>query len=236
MTFDQNQPNKARRILIFILTIILGFILFALPNIFFGITKINGGVAGINLAIIAFFQLVTVCTLIYFSLKFLKKDFNYIGLSFEHWKGDFLLGLSVTIVRTAIDFLLIIPNTGGAERADIVETINGLDGTTVGLISIIILGVVGGGITEEIYNRGFFITIMRDFFKNPKAGMWVAVVLSILFFAVGHFPTNTLEWLDILVAGIIYTGLFLLTKRLTASIVAHGLWNMLAILLVNFLY
>jgi hypothetical protein len=39
-----------------------------------------------------------------------------------------------------------------------------------------------------------------------------------------------------LVPTIIYTVLFLFTKRLTAPIVAHGIYNMSAILLTYYLY
>lgn len=228
--------SKPKTILIFVTTIILGFILFLLPNLFFGITKINGGPSGINLAIIAIFQLVTVSTLLYFSLKKLNLDFRFIGLSFQNWKKDCLLGVLTGLGWAVLNFGLILPNTGGATRPDVLEVINGLDGSIVGLISFIILGVVGGGITEEIYNRGYFITVLKGTFKNPNVGLWVATASSILFFAAGHFPSNFIEWVDILISTISFTILFLTTKRLTASIVAHGTWNMTAILWINFMY
>lgn len=232
-----DQPiSKSKTIIVFIATIILGFIFFALPNLFLGIFKVNGGLEGFNLAIIGLFQFVMVSSLIYFSLKYLNKDMTSIGLNFKHWKRDSLIGLAITLVRVVLDFGFITPNTGGASRPDVLEVINALDGTTIGLISLIILGVVGGGITEEIYNRGFFINVMKDLFKNERIGCWISAILSILFFAAGHLPTNTLLWYDILVAGIIYTALFLYTGRLTASIVAHGAWNTIAILLINYYY
>src|SRR5690606_32574354 len=112
------------------------------------------GLAGINLLIIALFQCTTVCSLIYFSLKLLKKDFQYIGFSWAHWKRDSLLGVIAGLVWTALQFGLIIPNTGGAERNDIAQMVEVMDGTLLGLLSYIALGVIGGGITEEIYNRG----------------------------------------------------------------------------------
>ncbi|WP_245947108.1 CPBP family intramembrane glutamic endopeptidase [Algoriphagus yeomjeoni] len=217
-------------------TIIFGFLFFAVPNLFFGIFKINDGLIGTNLAIIGISQFVMVTSLIYFSLKYLKKDMTYIGLNFNHWKRDLSNGLGVTLVRVVVDFGFIIPNTGGANRADVLEVINSLDGTTTGLISLLILGVVGGGITEEIYNRGFFINIMKDLFKNETVGLWISSVLSILFFSVGHLPSSNLLWYDILVASIIYTSLFLYTGRLTAPMIAHAAWNSTAILLINYWY
>ncbi|HZG71423.1 MAG TPA: type II CAAX endopeptidase family protein [Chondromyces sp.] len=233
---DNKEVSKAKRIFIFVSTIILGFVLFVIPNLFFGISKVNGGLSGVNLLAIAVFQFITVCTLIYFSLKTLGKDFLYIGLSAKKWKRDFIIGLFAALALVTLQFGIIIPNTGGAERPDVKEVVQQLDGTAFGLMSLIFLGVVGGGITEEIYNRGYFINVLKGVFNNQSTGLWVASVLSILFFAAGHLPSNSIEWIDILISTITFTLLFLLTKRLTASIVAHGVWNMTAIILVNYLY
>lgn len=232
----EEPTSKSKILLVFIVTIILGFLFFALPNLIFGIFKFNEGLKGFNLAIIGISQFAMVYSLIYFSLRYLKKDMAYIGLNFKHWKRDSLIGLGVTLVRVIIDFALIIPNTGGANRPDVLEVISALDGTTIGLVSMMILGVIGGGITEEIYNRGFFIMIMKDMFKNQRIGLWISSILSIIFFSAGHLPTSALLWYDILVASIIYTCLFLYTGRLTASIVAHGAWNAIAILIINCYY
>ncbi|MBK8901120.1 MAG: CPBP family intramembrane metalloprotease [Anaerolineaceae bacterium] len=233
----KNQtPGRLKTAAIFTATIIIGYILFILPNLFFGITKINGGFTGVNLLITGLFQFVAVCLLIYFSLKLLKKDFQYIGLSNNNWQRDGLLGLTAGLAWAALQFGWLIPSTGGAARADIAQMIEMMDGTLSSLLFYIGLGVIGGGITEEIFNRGYFITVLKDMFSNPRLGLWVASILSILLFALGHLPTNAVEWFDILVPTIIYTVLFLFTKRLTAPIVAHGIYNMSAVLLTYYLY
>ena len=233
---NSKPVSKAKTITVFILTIILGYILFIIPDVFFGVTKINGGKIGINLLLIALFQFVTVTALLYGSLKILKKDFRSIGLKFENVKKDILLGLVFGGLWVALQFVFLIPNTGGAERADISGMLEMYDGTLVGTLSFIALGVIGGGITEEIFNRGYFITILKDVFKNPKVGLWFASILSILLFSLGHMPTSAIDWFDILVPTVMYTLLFVTTKKLTASIVAHGVYNMSAIILTHYLY
>lgn len=236
MKITDRTISRKRTIVIFVCTIITGFILFALPNLFFGITKMNGGLAGVNLLLIALFQFITVCSLIYFSLGLLNRDFQYIGWSWKSWQTDSLLGLLTGLTWTALQFGFIIPNTGGAERSDIAQMVSMFDGTPLGTFSFIALGVIGGGITEEIYNRGYFINVLKDTFSNPKTGLYTAAVLSIVFFAIGHLPADALGWFDILVPTIAYTALFLYTKRLTASIIAHGIYNMTAILLTYYIY
>jgi len=233
---SNSSLSRPKQISLFIFTIIFGFALFVIPDVFFGVTKINGGKIGINLLFMALFQVSTVSAFIYWSLKKTGKSFKNIGWDFSAWKKDSVLGLVVGLTWTAIQFLWLIPATGGAERADVSHMVSMMDGTVIGLISYIALGVIGGGITEEIYNRGYFITEMKSMFKNPKTGLWTASIVSILFFGLGHLPADSLGWLDILIPTIAYTILFVATGRLTASIAAHGIYNMTAILMVYFLY
>lgn len=228
--------TRTKTLSIFILTIVLGFILFALPNLFFGITKFNGGLQGINLFYIALFQFTFVTLLVQFSLRKIGQNMELIGLKFTHFKTDILLGIAIGLGWTFLQFGLIIPNTGGAAREDISQMISMLDGSIISLVSYIILGVIGGGITEEIYNRGYFINVLKSTFRNPQIGLWISAHLSILFFCIGHLPDSALMWLDILVPTIAYTLLFIKTERLLPGIVAHGLYNMLAILMTNYLY
>jgi len=228
--------SRAKIIFVFCMTIITGYALFIIPDVFFGVTKINGGKSGINLLFIALFQFISISALLYGSLKILKKDFVFIGLRFAHLKSDMLWGTLFGGIWTVLQFLVIIPYTGGAGRADIRGMLERYDGTLVGTLSFIALGVIGGGIAEELFNRGYFINVLRDVFKNPKVGLWFSAALSMLLFSLGHMPDSSLDWFDILIPTLMYTILFITTKRLTASIVAHGVYNTSAILWVYALY
>ena len=233
---NQKSVSKAKTIFVLIFTVILGYVLFIAPDIFFGVTKINGGKVGINLLFIALFQFISIIALLYASLKILKKDFSYIGLQFVNVRKDILLGLGFGIIWTILQFVLIIPNTGGINRPDINGMLEMYDGSLIGTLSFIALGVIGGGITEEIFNRGYFINVLKEVFKKPKTGLWFSAILSIVIFSLGHMPNTTLDWFDILIPTFIYTLLFITTKRLTASIVAHGIYNMTAIVLTYCMY
>lgn len=233
---NQRTPSKSKTIIVFILTIIIGYALFIIPDIFFGVTKINGGKIGINLLFIALFQFLSITALLYASLKILKKDFSYIGLQFVKVKKDIFLGLVFGALWTTLQFVLIIPNTGGINRLDIQGMLAMYDGSLIGILSFIALGVIGGGITEELFNRGFFINVLKEVFESPKTGLWFSVILSIAIFSLGHMPSTPLDWFDILIPTVMYTLLFVKTKRLTASIVAHGIYNMTAIVLTYWLY
>jgi membrane protease YdiL (CAAX protease family) len=201
-----------------------------------GVTKINGGKIGINLLFIALFQFFSITALLYGSLRILKKDFSYIGLRFTNIKKDGLLGLLFGALWAALQFVVIIPNTGGINRPDIGGMLGMYDGSLIGLLSFIALGVIGGGITEELFNRGYFINVLKDVFEKQKIGLWFSAALSVVIFSIGHLPSTTLDWFDILIPTVMYTLLFLATKRLTASIVAHGVYNMTAIILTYLIF
>lgn len=98
------------------------------------------------------------------------------------------------------------------------------------------LGVLGGGVAEEVYNRGFIITVLEDILGNTRAATTVAAVFSILFFAAGHLPTGRVAWIDILIPSAAYVVLFLYTRQLIAPIVAHSLWNSFAVAGIHLLY
>lgn len=236
MTDNRQSISKRKTVIVFIATILLGYILFIIPDIFFGVTKLNGGKIGINLLFIALFQLISITTLLYFSLKILGKDFRDIGLEFVNVKKDILLGVVFGALWTLLQFGFIIPNTGGADRPDILGMLEMYDGSVVGMLSFIALGVIGGGIAEELFNRGYFINVLKNVFSDPKKGLWFSAFLSIVIFSLGHMPSDSLAWFDILIPTLMYTLLFIKTKRLIASIVAHGLYNMSAIILTYYLY
>ena len=222
--------------LTFALTIILGYALFIVPNVFFGITKVNGGLQGINLLLMALFQCASIIGLLTLSLKKLGQRFRDIGWSRGNGVRDAGWGIIAGGSWAALQFALIIPATGGAERADIVQMVDTMDGTGVGLLSYLALGVIGGGITEELFNRGYFISVLQSIFNHSTLGTWIASLTSIFFFALGHLPTDTLAWFDILVPTVVYTLLFLRTQRLTAPIVAHSVYNASAIVSIYLMY
>lgn len=233
---ETQAPGKAKTLLLFIATLILGFAFFVLPNVFFGVSKAGGGIIGINLLYMALFQVFTLLPLLYLSLRMLGMRWRDIGLVCREPKRDVLPGLGIGLLWTALQFLFLIPATGGAARPDVAQMLSMMDGTVLGILSYIALGVIGGGITEEIYFRGYIIGVLPRAFSNHKTGLWVGALFSILFFAIGHLPTDALGWFDILVPSIAYTLIFLRTGSLAAPIIAHGLYNTLAILLTWYMY
>ena len=220
---------------IWVSIILGGFILFIITQIPFQM-GLFGGYEGAGLTLVGLLQAITVIPLLYIGLRFLKMSFRNIGVTTDNWKKDSLLGAAVAIGWAVVQFIWIIPHTGGASREDISEVLMMLDSNWVNILWYLPLGIIGGGIVEELYNRGFFIGALAGIFKDSKFVLYIASAFSILFFAAGHLPADLVEWVDLLVPSTAYTILYLYTKRLTASMIAHGLWNTIVVIVVTILY
>ncbi|TDQ64087.1 hypothetical protein ATL17_2098 [Maritalea mobilis] len=230
------HQHRTKNIIIYIATLIFGFAAFAAPNIFFGVTKINGGLQGINLAIIGVLQLVLILIVLQIALRLHGKEFKWLGWHFGHWPKFAAIGICVGLAWTIVQHFWLIPVTGGVERADMQGILDMLQGGIWGLLGFLVLGIVGGGIAEEFFNRGYVIRGFQDLFANKKMGLWLGALFSILFFAAGHLPSNGVEWMDILIPTVLYTALFIWSKSLVPSIFAHAVYNGSLIVLTYYSY
>ncbi|MDN5710078.1 MAG: hypothetical protein L0G95_11615 [Planococcus sp. (in: firmicutes)] len=170
-----------KRLAIWLSVIIGGFLLFAATQIPFQLGWF-GGYSGVSLALIGLLQAVLIIPLLYAGLRLLDMDFRSIGWTAAHWQKDSLLGAAVAAGWTLLQFLWIIPQTGGAERQDVAEIIAMLGGERSNVWWYLPLGIIGGGLVEELYNRGFFIGALAGIFKHSKIALYAAALLSIVFF------------------------------------------------------
>jgi hypothetical protein len=229
------RPSKARKVGVFVFVLVVGFAMFAGPAIFFQMGY-GGGYEGVNLAILGVVQLILVGVVVFVGLRMLRMQPVDLGLTSQQWRRDALLGVAVAAVWAGLQFAWLIPSTGGASRADIAGILTMVDGSWANVLWYLPLGILGGGVAEEIYNRGFFITVLSDILGNTTVGTGIAAALSVLFFAAGHFPAGWVDWMDILIPSTAYAGLFLYTRRLVAPMVAHALWNTAAVVGIHLLY
>lgn len=231
---------RRKKTIVFLAVIVVGFIMFAAPAIFFQMGGL-GGYKGHNFAILGIVQLVLVVGVVRFGTRRLGMTLSDIGLraaGFESaaFRRDVLLGVAAAAVWTGLQFLVLFPLTGGAERPDISGILSMVDGSWTNVLWYLPLGILGGGVAEELYNRGFFITVLRDILGGERWAAGSAAALSVIFFAAGHLPSGLVDWVDILIPSLGYAVLFLYTGRLTACIVAHSIWNSVAVIGIYLLY
>lgn len=230
-----SSASRVKKALVFILVLVVGFAMFAAPAIFLQMGG-AGGYRGVNLALLGLVQLVLVSGVVLAGLRALGMRFRDIGLVGRYRRRDVLLGLAAAAGWTALQFGWLFPATGGASRPDVAGILDLVDGSWLNVLWFLPLGMLGGGVAEEIYNRGFTITVLEDILGRGRVATVVAAAFSVLFFAAGHLPRGWVDWMDILVPSTVYVVLFLGTRRLTAPIVAHAAWNAVAVAGIQLVY
>ncbi len=227
--------SRGRWVAAFLLVTILGFAMFAAPAIFFQMGY-GGGYGGANLAVLGVVQLILVGAVVLGGVRMLGMRPRDIGVTSAGWRGDAALGLAVAAAWAIVQFGLLFPATGGAARPDIAAILAMVDGSWADVAWYLPLGVLGGGVAEELYNRGFIITVLAGIIGGSRGALLVAGLFSTVFFALGHLPVGWVAWADILVPSAAYVGLFLGTGRLVAPMVAHAAWNTVAVIGIVLLY
>lgn len=169
-------------------------------------------------------------------LRIANLRFRDVGLVADGWRRDAMIGLVVAVVYAALQFLVIIPATGGASRADIVVESERLGDSLVGVGGFVVLAWTGVFFEELLFRGLFFHTVWR-LLGGSRLAMYVTVAAATLTFAAGHGYQGLPGMIDTgLFGGLLLTLLFVWRGRLTAPIVAHAMWNTLAPIGIYLLY
>lgn len=159
------------------------------------------------------------------------------GLTVENARADILLGVAVALSWAALQFLLLIPLTGGAERADLVVNAEQLGTSLTGLAAFILLAW-GGGFAEEVFFRSHLMTSLRGIFGESRIATTLVVLVPTMLFAMVHGYQG--GWVGMLDTGVFggatLSLLFLWRGRITTCLVAHALWNTIASVVIFILY
>lgn len=84
--------------------------------------------------------------------------------------------------------------------------------------------IIGAPLSEELFFRGFLINFWRNSVGVRRAILFSALIFSILHFYVLQFP-------QVLISGAILGFLFVRTKSVTTSVIAHGVVNALGLMI-----
>ncbi len=212
-----------------------GFVCFILPPLLMGLLAGESPPAW-SLVVVALTQLGGAIACIRWWLRRFGVGWSSLGISATHWRRDVLIGAATVPPRLALEILVLVPLAGGAANHGVRRILDTTAEGPVLFAAALFLGVVGGGIAEELFFRGHLIGAVPAAFGATRRALAVAAIASVVLFAAGHIPSNGPDAIAILLAGSIYTALFLVTGRLTACVAAHCLWNVAAVLTVIAIY
>jgi hypothetical protein len=170
-------------------------------------------------------------------LRLARCPLSAAGFTLEKVRADVLVGAAVAVIWAALQFVVIIPLTGGAERADLVVNAEQIGTTLAGLAAFVLLAW-GGGFAEEVFFRAHLMTTMRGILgPSPVATALVVLVPTVLFAMLHAYQGGWIGMLDTGVfGGATLSLLFLWRGRLMPCVVAHALWNTIASVVIFLWY
>lgn len=198
-----------------------------IPSALFNLTMV-----GPTYAFVGVLQLLLAPVGIALALRIVRLRIRDVGLTTTQLRKDSFIGLTVAFVFALLQFLVVIPNTGGAERSDIVANAAQIGDSIWGVFGFVVLAWTGV-FSEELFWRGHFVTTLRNFLGNTRIALYLTVVITMILFAAGHGYQGWAGIIDTgLYGGLIMTLLYLWRGRLTAPFVAHAMWNTLATIVI----
>ncbi len=153
-----------------------------------------------------------------------------LGLRADHWRSDVLIGLALGTALPALQFAVLLPLTGGAERTDVIASRALVGDGWLNMLAAVLVGWLVGGVAEEVFFRGHLITLGRRVLGDGRWAVAAVVALSSLYFGAVHAYQGWAGLVDTGLTGLLLAALYVWRGRLTASMVAHGLSNTLLIL------
>lgn len=198
-----------------------------IPQVFLGLE-----LEGPTYALVGVIRAVLGLAAVAVALRLVKLQLRDIGLVSAHWGSDVLVGTTIAVVFALVQFLVIIPNTGGAARSDVVANTAQMGDSIWGVFGFVVLAWTGA-FSEELFFRGHFLTTLRHVLGESRAALVGAVVATVFLFAAGHGYQGWAGMIDTgFYGGLTLTLLYIWRGRLTACVVAHALWNTLATLVL----
>lgn len=223
-----------------LLGLVVGTVLWALALFVshsFPVLVLGRELAGTTFALVAVLFAPLALGAVVVGLKAGGRRLREAGFTLENARADLLVGAGVAVAWAALQFLVLIPLTGGAQRADVVVNLEQLGESLPGLAALVLLAW-GGGFAEEVFFRGHLMTLLRGVLGNSRVATALVVLVPTVLFALLHGYQG--GWAGMLdtgaYGGAILSLLFLWRGRLLPCVVAHALWNTLAAGILFFLY
>ena len=209
----------------YLLIMIFGILAFTLPLLLVGISE--GPAFSISLIMIEALLIPMILLFIYLdgSLERTK-----VLLHIGSLKRGLFLGLGIPVFAMIVDNIAVLIYAIAfifffGEPTTITELPGGTswDSSPVALILTFISICILTPISEELLFRGYILDAL-----NRLHGKWPAIIISSIIFGMVHFDPFTMGMATI--GGVIYGWIRMRTGSLVPGIVAHAMWNTMALM------
>lgn len=151
----------------------------------------------------------------YFDRSFIK-----MGFAFPAWDSLVLILTSGFILLYVVELLSKKLFLRWERRMDWAKNLQFLPDSFSEFKHYLFL-VVAAGICEEIMFRGFLIHYIYSFFPDTIFGLWLAIILPAILFAIGHFYQGAWAVIKILLGATLLSLIYLLSGSLFIVIILH---------------
>jgi membrane protease YdiL (CAAX protease family) len=182
-------------------------------------------------------QTIFLVPLIWIFLRLRKERFSTIGFSWPDNPGrSIAIGIIAGILMELFAVYVTTPAISGFFGAEPdVSELKEIQGNLTMLFIFLGLSWLLGGFCEELCFRGFLMNRLARIFGGNRAAWIASLVLSSALFGWGHTEQGASGWVQEGLSGFILGLLFLTTKKnLTVPIVAHGVSNTVALVMIYF--
>ena len=209
----------------YLLIMILGILAFTVPLLLVGISE--GPAFSISMIMIEALLIPMILLFIYLdgSLERTK-----VLLHIGSLKRGLFLGLGIPVFAMIVDNIAVLIYAIAfifffGEPTTITELPGGTswDSSPVALILTFISICILTPISEELLFRGYILDAL-----NRLHGKWPAIIISSIIFGMVHFDPFTMGMATI--GGVIYGWIRMRTGSLVPGIVAHAMWNTMALM------
>ncbi|MCL2839687.1 MAG: CPBP family intramembrane metalloprotease [Defluviitaleaceae bacterium] len=211
----KNKYDEIRSGWALFLSVIVLFIVILLVGFSVALITGNGAVRLFNTPF-ADYLLMSIAVLLLFWLIY-KRPLKQMGLHSNKWFKQLMLGMAFgTILITLI--IVIMLASGLIQFVDV-----NFNNLTNHLFWTGLLVFVGVGFFEELFARGFIMTVLKT-----TRNKWVILLLSSFIFGILHVANPSVTpfaLINITLIGILIGYLFIKTGRLWAAIGIHFAWN-----------
>jgi len=222
---ENRYPGVKQTIGLLLLTLFLQVVFSALFTLMFNVLNIPVD----SVFITGLANLIALGIIIFRSVKRLDGDFkNSYALNSFNWKYiivGIVFAVGISIIISEIDNLtrVILP------MPQFVQTIyNSMVHAEVNIWTSVFTLCIVAPVTEELLFRGLILQGFLSSMSKHKA-----VFLSALFFALFH--VSPWQFIGPFIIGVVFAYLFIETKSVFPSMILHGIFNLLPILVVSIL-
>lgn len=183
-------------------------------------------------------QTIYLVPIIFLILRLKKESIASIGLRVEKstlW-NQITLGVIIGIFMESLAIFTLSPAINQFfETSPDLSELSDIKGNATMLVVFLLISWVLGAFGEEICFRGFLMNRIAAIFDNTKIAWVIAVILSSVLFGWGHTEQGLSGWvmegINAMLLGFVFV---LFDKRLTVPIVAHGVSNTMALIMIYF--